>query len=121
MDITKVDTKDIPDFDILTGGFPCQPFSQAVLLKGFYETRSTLFFDVVRIIKEKQPKAFFLENVRGLLTHDNGKTFANSISSSSAKNKSEHIDKKYKWPLVAETISIWNFSLKPRFSYSEEL
>lgn len=75
-DITKVDAKDIPDFDILTGGFPCQPFSQAGLKKGFNETRGTLFFDVARIIKEKQPRAFFLENVRGLLTHDNGKTFA---------------------------------------------
>ncbi|MBR3169184.1 DNA cytosine methyltransferase [Candidatus Saccharibacteria bacterium] len=74
-DITKVDAKDIPDFDILTGGFPCQPFSQAGLKKGFNETRGTLFFDVARIIQEKQPRAFFLENVRGLLTHDNGKTF----------------------------------------------
>ncbi len=74
-DITKVDAKSIPDFDILTGGFPCQPFSQAGLKKGFSETRGTLFFDVARIIKEKQPKAFFIENVRGLLSHDNGKTF----------------------------------------------
>ena len=75
-DITKVEATTIPDFDILTGGFPCQPFSQAGLKKGFNETRGTLFFDIVRIIKEKQPKAFFLENVRGLLQHDNGKTFA---------------------------------------------
>lgn len=75
-DITKVDAFDIPDFDILTGGFPCQPFSQAGLKKGFNEARGTLFFDVARIIKAKQPKAFFLENVRGLLTHDDGKTFA---------------------------------------------
>lgn len=74
-DITKVNAKDIPDFDILTGGFPCQPFSQAGLKKGFNETRGTLFFDVARIIKEKQPKAFFLENVRGLLSHNDGKTF----------------------------------------------
>ncbi len=74
-DITKVDAKSIPDFDILTGGFPCQPFSQAGLKKGFSEARGTLFFDVARIIKEKQPKAFFIENVRGLLSHDNGKTF----------------------------------------------
>lgn len=74
-DITKVDAKDIPDFDILTGGFPCQPFSQAGLKKGFNETRGTLFFDVARIMKEKQPKAFFLENVRGLLSHNGGKTF----------------------------------------------
>lgn len=75
-DITKVDAKDIPDFDIITGGFPCQPFSQAGLKRGFNETRGTLFFDVARIIKEKQPRAFFLENVRGLLTHDGGKTFS---------------------------------------------
>ena len=68
--------KCIPDFDIITGGFPCQPFSQAGLKKGFNETRGTLFFEVANIIKEKQPKAFFLENVRGLLTHDGGLTFA---------------------------------------------
>jgi len=74
-DITKIDPKNMPDFDVITGGFPCQPFSQAGLKKGFTETRGTLFFDIARIIKEKQPKAFFLENVRGLLTHDGGKTF----------------------------------------------
>jgi len=74
-DITKVKTKDIPDFDILTAGFPCQPFSQAGFKKGFSETRGTLFFDIVKIIKEKKPQAFFLENVRGLLNHDDGKTF----------------------------------------------
>ena len=74
-DITKVDPNNIPDFVILTGGFPCQPFSQAGKKKGFEETRGTLFFDIVKILKEKQPKAFFLENVRGLLKHDNGNTF----------------------------------------------
>ena len=75
-DITEVDPKDIPDFNIITGGFPCQPFSQAGQKRGFNETRGTLFFDIARIIKEKKPEAFFLENVRGLLTHDQGKTFA---------------------------------------------
>ena len=74
-DITKVDEKEMPDFDIITGGFPCQPFSQAGFKKGFTEVRGTLFFDVVRIMKEKKPKAFFLENVRGLYAHDGGKTF----------------------------------------------
>ena len=74
-DITKVNPKNIPDFDILTAGFPCQPFSQAGFKKGFSETRGTLFFDIVKIIKEKSPSAFFLENVRGLYNHDNGKTF----------------------------------------------
>lgn len=75
-DITKVDEKEIPDFDILTGGFPCQPFSQAGFKKGFSETRGTLFHDIARIIKYKQPKAYFIENVRHLLNHDDGKTFA---------------------------------------------
>jgi len=75
-DITAVSPGNIPDFDIITGGFPCQPFSQAGLKKGFNETRGTLFFDIANIIKEKQPRAFFLENVRGLLTHDDGRTFA---------------------------------------------
>jgi len=74
-DITKIDKSKIPDFDILTGGFPCQPFSQAGHKKGFNDTRGTLFYDIAEIIKIKKPKAFFLENVRGLLTHDNGKTF----------------------------------------------
>lgn len=74
-DITKVNEKEIPDFDVVCGGFPCQPFSQAGFKKGFADTRGTLFYDIVRIIKEKKPKAFFLENVRHLLNHDNGKTF----------------------------------------------
>jgi DNA (cytosine-5)-methyltransferase 1 len=68
--------KEIPDFDILTAGFPCQPFSQAGHKKGFEDTRGTLFFNIAEIIKTKKPHAFFLENVRGLLNHDNGKTFA---------------------------------------------
>lgn len=74
-DITEVDKTAIPDFDILCGGFPCQPFSQAGHKLGFDDTRGTLFFDIAEIIKMKQPKAFFLENVRGLFKHDNGKTF----------------------------------------------
>lgn len=74
-DITKVDAKEIPDHDILVGGFPCQAFSQAGLKKGFEDTRGTLFFDIARIIKEKRPKAFLLENVKNLTLHDNGKTF----------------------------------------------
>lgn len=74
-DIKKVKPKEMPEFDILTGGFPCQPFSQAGFKKGFSETRGTLFFDIVKILKEKQPKAFFLENVRHLYKHDEGKTF----------------------------------------------
>jgi DNA (cytosine-5)-methyltransferase 1 len=74
-DITKVDKKDIPDFDILTGGFPCQPFSQAGFKKGFDDTRGTLFYDIAEIIRVKKPKAFFLENVKHLYAHNGGKTF----------------------------------------------
>lgn len=74
-DITQVDEKDIPDFDILLGGFPCQPFSQAGLHKGFSDTRGSLFFDIERIIIEKRPKAFLLENVKQLKGHDKGRTF----------------------------------------------
>lgn len=73
-DITAVDEKDIPDHDILLGGFPCQPFSQAGLHKGFEDARGTLFFDVARIIKSKRPKAFMLENVKQLKGHDRGNT-----------------------------------------------
>jgi len=73
-DITKIDAKDIPDFDFLLGGFPCQAFSVAGTRKGFDDTRGTLFFDVARIIREKQPKGFLLENVEGLVTHDGGRT-----------------------------------------------
>lgn len=83
-DITKIDEKDIPDHDVLLAGFPCQPFSIAGVSKknalgrkhGFLcETQGTLFFDVARIIKEKQPKAILLENVKNLMSHDHGKTF----------------------------------------------
>ena len=74
-DIKKIDAADIPDFDILFGGFPCQAFSICGLQKGFEDnTRGTLFFDIARIIKEKQPQAFVLENVKNLASHDNGNT-----------------------------------------------
>ena len=73
-DITKVDTKNIPDFDILCAGFPCQAFSSAGKRMGFADTRGTLFFEVERILRDKRPKGFILENVEGLVNHDGGKT-----------------------------------------------
>lgn len=75
INLVKDIDREIPDFDILTGGFPCQPFSHAGRRKGFSDARGTLFFKMAEIIKEKKPKAFFIENVRGLLNHDNGNTF----------------------------------------------
>jgi len=79
-DVTQVNEKNLPDFDILLAGFPCQAFSIAGKKGGFEDTRGTLFFDVARIIKEKQPKAFLLENVKGLTHHDKGKTFKTIIN-----------------------------------------
>lgn len=74
-DITKLDPEDIPDFDVLCGGFPCQAFSICGKQKGFIdETRGTLFFDIIRILQKKKPKAFILENVKNLTTHDKGRT-----------------------------------------------
>jgi DNA (cytosine-5)-methyltransferase 1 len=72
-DITKISATDIPDHDILMGGFPCQAFSQAGLKKGFDDIRGTMFFEIQRILGEKRPKAFLLENVKKLESHDKGK------------------------------------------------
>ncbi len=72
---TTIKPKELPDFDILCAGFPCQAFSIAGKRRGFDDTRGSLFFEIARIAKEKQPSILFLENVRGLLSHDKGKTF----------------------------------------------
>ena len=79
-DITKINAKELPDFDCLVGGFPCQAFSIAGKRRGFEDTRGTLFFDLARILREKQPRYFVFENVKGLLSHDNGNTFRTIIA-----------------------------------------
>ena len=74
-DATAIKTDELPDFDFLVGGFPCQAFSHAGLRRGFDDTRGTLFFEIARVLKDKRPRYFLLENVRGLLSHNKGETF----------------------------------------------
>lgn len=121
-DITKISEKEIPSHDILLAGFPCQPFSIAGVSKknalgrnhGFLdETQGTLFFDIARIIKEKKPKAFLLENVKNLVSHDKGNTF--KIISKTLKELGYNIhykvlDGKYYAPQHRERIIIVGFN-----------
>ena len=79
-DATKLDPAELPYFDLLCAGFPCQAFSFAGKRLGFEESRGTLFFEIVRIAKQKRPRLLLLENVKGLLNHDGGKTFANILA-----------------------------------------
>jgi len=81
-DITVISAESIPNFDVLLAGFPCQPFSSIGKRAGFlHKTQGTLFYDVLRIIQSKKPRAFLLENVQGLVTHDQGRTFSTIIQS----------------------------------------
>jgi len=121
-DITKIDEKKIPDHDMLIAGFPCQPFSIAGVSKkqslgkkhGFLdETQGTLFFDIARIIKEKKPKAFLLENVKNLKSHDKGKTFEvidHTLKKLEYIVFSKVLDAKYYVPQHRERIFIVGFS-----------
>lgn len=91
-DITQIDAKDIPDFDILFGGFPCQAFSIIGKREGFADkTRGTLFFEIARILKEKHPHAFVLENVKQLASHDGGRTI-NTIITTLRDELGYHVD-----------------------------
>ncbi|WP_274854485.1 DNA cytosine methyltransferase [Bacillus methanolicus] len=93
-DITKINANDIEDFDVLSAGFPCQPFSISGKQLGFEDTRGTLFFDILRIIKEKQPKVVLLENVKHLIHHDKGNTFKVII------NKLEELEYLVSWKVL---------------------
>ncbi|MCB1713064.1 MAG: DNA (cytosine-5-)-methyltransferase [Candidatus Riesia sp.] len=79
-DAKLINTDDLPEFDLLVGGFPCQAFSVAGKQRGFEDTRGTLFFEIARVVKQKQPRLLLLENVKGLLSHDKGNTFKRIIS-----------------------------------------
>ena len=74
-DATKINTEELPDFELLVGGFPCQAFSYAGKRRGFDDTRGTLFFELARVLKHKRPRYFLFENVKGLLSHNQGETF----------------------------------------------
>jgi DNA (cytosine-5)-methyltransferase 1 len=90
-DITKIKAAEIPDFDVLLAGFPCQPFSSIGQRQGFkHKTQGTLFYDVLRILEEKRPAAFLLENVVGLVNHDGGNTFAVILQSLNELGYSVH-------------------------------
>lgn len=129
-DITQINEKDIPDHDLLLGGFPCQPFSIAGVSKknalgrahGFLDkTQGTLFFDIARIIKEKRPKAFMLENVKNLVSHDKGNTFRVIKETLEALGYSVHakvLDGKHFVPQHRERILIVGFD-KKRFKGKE--
>ena len=81
-DATKINTKNLQDFEFLVGGFPCQAFSIAGKRKGFNEARGTLFFEIARVLKDKRPKYFLLENVKGLLSHEGGQLSKQYLKSS---------------------------------------
>lgn len=93
-DITKVPLSEIPNHDILVGGFPCQPFSQAGLKKGFDDTRGTLFFDIQKIIVHRRPKAFLLENVKQLKGHNKGQTLETILNTLNGTKKPKKSDLK---------------------------
>lgn len=80
-DARTINPDDLPDIDLICGGFPCQSFSVAGKRKGFEDTRGTLFFEIARIAKAKKPAILLLENVPGLLSHDNGRTFVTILQS----------------------------------------
>jgi DNA (cytosine-5)-methyltransferase 1 len=114
-DITKISAEEIPDFDVLLAGFPCQPFSSIGKREGFlHKTQGTLFNDVLRIINSKKPKAFLLENVKGLTTHDSGNTISVILEALKAEGYELHANildsADFGLPQIRERIYIVGFS-----------
>lgn len=121
-DITKINPKLLPDFDLFTGGFPCQPFSQVGLGKGELDSRGTLFHDIIRICRIKKPRHVLLENVKGLKTSRHGKTLEAIIMSLERLNYSVSVEilnsKNYGIPQNRERLWIYAYAGKfpPGFS-----
>jgi DNA (cytosine-5)-methyltransferase 1 len=122
-DITEIDPNDIPDHDILLGGFPCQAFSIAGKMKGFQETRGTLFFNVAAILDAKKPSAFMLENVKQLKSHDGGKTY--EVIERTLKNLGYHVHVKvlnaldYGLPQLRQRTIIVGFRKNLKFDFPQ--
>ncbi len=122
-DIMQINESKIPDHDILLAGFPCQPFSIIGKMKGFQDTRGTLFFDIARILEAKRPKAFVLENVKLLVGHDNGRTLAKILNT--LKGLGYYVEYKvlnslnYGLPHKRERIWIVGSLVKNEFSWPE--
>lgn len=124
-DITKIPNSEIPNHDILVGGFPCQAFSIMGDKKGFLDTRGTLFFEIERILRDKQPKAFLLENVRNLVSHDKGRTLKTILDHLRDLNYFVHwkvlnaLD--YNLPQKRDRIMIVGFKDNHPFSWPEKV
>ena len=120
-DITLIEEKNIPNHDLLLAGFPCQAFSYAGLKKGFEDTRGTQFFDIARIINHHKPKAFLLENVKGLRSHDNGRTLHTIIKTLNSMNYNLFVDvlnaKDFGLPQNRERIFIIGFKSLVNFEF----
>ena len=120
-DITTIDEKLIPPHDLLLAGFPCQAFSQAGKREGFDDTRGTLFFDVARILSFHQPKAFLLENVKGLKNHDQGKTLKTIVRVLNKMDYNLHVEvlnaKHFGLPQNRERIFIVGFKETVNFEF----
>lgn len=124
-DIKTIDPRDLPDADIITGGFPCQPFSKIGKLHGFSDARGTLIWYIANIIRAKNPRAFVLENVAHLLKHDGGYTFKRIMETLNDLGYTVHFDvlntKHYGLPQDRKRVYIVGFRERVDFSFPERL